>query len=268
MEEATAATRPAGYGDYEALKLAVREGVTTVTLSNPGRKNALTPRMLLELTRIWNDLAADPAVQVVILAGEGGDFCAGADLSQIGAISGGGGPPGRGPVDCILDCPKPTLARVRGAAYGLGANLALACDMVFVSLDARIADSHVRAGMVAGDGGVLLWPLLVGMHRAKEYLMTGEPVLGPAAAAMGLVNRCVPDDALDAEVDAMAQKLRALPPYAVSRTKMALNLANRHMTGAACETSHAWELHSFTTQDFQEATRAFVEKRPGVYTGR
>ncbi len=274
-------SQPPGYGDYQALRLANADGVMTVTISNPGRKNALTPQHLLELTSVWDDLAADPAVQVIILTGDGGDFCAGADISQIGAISGrqdtGGdglapprrrGPQGRGHVDCVLDCPKPTLARVRGAAFGLGANLALACDMVFVSETARLADSHVRAGMVAGDGGVLLWPLLVGMHRAKEHLMTGEPVLGPAAAAMGLVNRCVPDDALDAEVDAMAHKLRALPPYAVNHTKLALNLAMRQMAGAAYETSHAWERHSFTTEDFQEATRAFMEKRKGVYTGR
>ena len=140
--------------------------------------------------------------------------------------------------------------------------------MVFVSEEARLCDSHIKAGMVAGDGGVLLWPLLVGMHRAKEYLMTGEPIPGPAAAEMGLVNRCVPADLLDAEVEAMAGKLRALPPIAVNRTKMALNLAMRQMTGPAFETSHAWELLSMTSEDFGEATRAFVEKRQGVYTGR
>jgi enoyl-CoA hydratase len=168
----------------------------------------------------------------------------------------------------VLDCPKPTLAKVRGVAYGLGVNLALACDMVFVSEEARLCDSHIKAGMVAGDGGVLLWPLLVGMHRAKEYLMTGEPIPGPIAAEIGLVNRCVPGDLLDAEVHAMAQKLRALPPIAVNRTKMALNLAMRQMTGPAFETSHAWELLSMTSEDFGEATRAFVEKRKGVYSGR
>jgi len=269
--------QPEPYHAYHALKLSLDDGVMTVTLSNPQRKNALTPRMLDELTTIWQDLAADPAVQIIVLTGDGRDFCAGADLSQIGEITGrGSGESGdhpRGHVErphvlCVVDCPKPTLAKVRGVAYGLGVNLALACDMVFVSEDARLCDSHIKAGMVAGDGGVLLWPLLVGMHRAKEYLMTGEPIPGPLAAEMGLVNRCVPDDRLDAEVDAMAQKLLALPPIAVNRTKMALNLAMRQMTGPAFETSHAWELLSMTSEDFGEATAAFVEKRKGVYTGR
>ncbi len=264
------------YGAYRALELSLRDGVMTVTLSNPGRKNALTPRMLDELTTIWQDLAADAAVKVIVLTGAGRDFCAGADLSQIGEITGRAGESDehrRGHVErphvlCVVDCPKPTLAKVRGVAYGLGVNLALACDMVFVSQEARLCDSHIKAGMVAGDGGVLLWPLLVGMHRAKEYLMTGEPIPGPLAAEMGLVNRCVPDERLDAEVDAMAQKLLALPPIAVNRTKMALNLAMRQMTGPAFETSHAWELLSIQSDDFTEATQAFVEKRKGVYTGR
>ncbi len=268
------------YHDYEALKFSLEDGVMTLMLSNPARKNALTPRMLYELTTVWRDLAADAAVQIIVLTGDGRDFCAGADLSQIDEITGrgagrsdeGGGPP-RGHVDqphvlCVLDCPKPTLAKVRGVAYGLGVNLALACDMVFVSEEARLCDSHVKAGMVAGDGGVLLWPLLVGMHRAKEYLMTGEPIPGPIAADIGLVNRCVPAERLDAEVEAMALRLRALPPIAVNRTKMALNLAMRQMTGPAFETSHAWELLSMTSDDFGEATRAFVEKRKGVYAGR
>lgn len=265
------------YGAYQALKLSLDDGVMTVTLSNPRRKNALTPQMLDELTTIWQDLAADPAVRIIVLTGDGPNFCAGADISQIGEITGrrggGDGDHQRGHVErphvlCVVDCPKPTLAKVRGVAYGLGVNLALACDMVFVSEEARLCDSHIKAGMVAGDGGVLLWPLLVGMHRAKEYLMTGEPIPGPLAAEMGLVNRCVPGDLLDAEVDAMAQKLLALPPIAVNRTKMALNLAMRQMTGPAFETSHAWELLSMTSEDFGEATAAFVEKRKGVYTGR
>ena len=265
--------RGASHGAYQALKLSLQDGVMTVTLSNPGRKNALTPRMLDELTTVWADLAADPAVKVIMLTGEGGDFCAGADLSQMDAITGRGDDAGGGHVErphvlCLVDCPKPTLAKVRGVAYGLGVNLALACDMVFVSDKARLCDSHVKAGMVAGDGGVLIWPLLVGLHRAKEYLMTGEPIPGPLAAEMGLVNRCVPDDRLDEEVNAMARKLLALPPIAVTRTKMALNLAMKQMTGPAFETSHAWELMSMASEDFTEATRAFVEKRQGVYKGR
>jgi len=143
----------------------------------------------------------------------------------------------------------------------------MACDMVFVSENARLCDSHVTAGMVAGDGGVLLWPLAIGIHRAKEYLMTGTPIPGPVAAEIGLVNRCLPDDELDAHVQAMAEKLRDLPPLAVNYTKMALNVALKQMTQAAFETSLAYETFTMQSNDFIEATTAFMEKRKGNYTG-
>jgi enoyl-CoA hydratase len=139
--------------------------------------------------------------------------------------------------------------------------------MVFAAPGARFCDSHVKAGLVAGDGGVLLWPLLVGMHRAKEYLMTGEPVPAEKAADIGLINACVADDQLDAHVQAMAERLRDLPPHAVNYTKAALNVAMRQMTGAAFEMSLGYELYSMKMNDFREATQAFVEKRKGVYRG-
>jgi len=268
--------QPRGYHRYRALKLSGAGGVMTITISNPARKNALTPRLLRELDTIWDDVGADPDVRIIVLTGDGNDFCAGVDISQVESLhdardeeeEGRGGRPGRGGVYAVIDCQKPTLAKVRGVAYGLGANLALACDMVFVSEGARIADSHVKAGLVAGDGGVMLWPLLVGMHRAKECLMTGEPVSGRRAEEIGLVNRCLADADLDREVEAMAQRLLALPPFALNRTKIALNKAMEHMAGPAFDLSLAWEMQCFNTEDFHEATRAFLEKRKGVYTGR
>jgi enoyl-CoA hydratase len=150
----------------------------------------------------------------------------------------------------------------------MGVNLALACDMVFAAPGARFCDSHVKAGMVAGDGGVLLWPMLIGMHRAKEYLMTGEPVAAEKAAEIGLINGCIPDDHLDAHVQALAEKLRDLPPHAVNYTKAALNVAMKQMTGGAFEMSLGYELYSMGTSDFKEATTAFVEKRKGSFKGR
>jgi enoyl-CoA hydratase len=121
--------------------------------------------------------------------------------------------------------------------------------------------------MAAGDGGALLWPLAIGFHRAKEYLMTGEPIPGPVAAEIGLVNRCLPDDQLDAHVQAMAEKLRDLPPHAVNYTKAALNVGLKQMAQSAFETSLAYELYTMQTDDFTEATTAFLEKRKGVFTG-
>jgi enoyl-CoA hydratase len=268
------------YSRYTGLGLSLSDGIMTVTLSNPGRKNAITARQGDELVTIWEDLWEDPDVRVIILTGEGSDFCSGADVSRLAGKADGSLPPeqqfapvnptsrkARKHVYGILECEKPILAKVRGVAYGLGVNLALACDMVFAAPGARFCDSHVKMGLVAGDGGVLLWPLLVGMHRAKEYLMTGEPVQAEKAADIGLINGCIPDDKLDAHVQALAEKLRDLPPHAVNYTKAALNVAMRQMTGAAFEMSLGYEIYTMRTNDFREATQAMVQKRKGQFRG-
>ena len=267
------------YSSYVGLGLSKSDGVMTITISNPGRRNAITPQQSAELTRIWEDVWQDNDVSVIILTGEGADFCSGADMSQLASGAVTGAQADRTPVNRttrlakkhvygILDCEKPVIAKVRGVAYGMGVNLALACDMVFAAPGARFCDSHVKAGMVAGDGGVLLWPMLIGMHRAKEYLMTGEPVVAEKAAEIGLINGCIPDDQLDAHVQALAEKLRDLPPHAVNYTKAALNVAMKQMTGGAFEMSLGYELYSMGTSDFREATTAFVEKRKGSFKGR
>jgi enoyl-CoA hydratase len=268
------------YSRYTGLGLSKSDGIMTITLSNPGRKNAVTPVQSDELMRIWDDVWQDPEVRVIIITGEGGDFCSGADVAGLAkrAEDAATAAPAFKPVNTtsrsakkhvygILDCEKPIIAKVRGVAYGMGVNVALACDMVYAAPGARFCDSHVKAGMVAGDGGVLIWPLLVGMHRAKEFLMTGEPVFAEKAAEIGLINGCIPDDQLDAHVQAMAEKLRDLPPHAVNYTKMALNTAMRQMTGAAFEMSLGYEIYSMGMNDFKEATSAFVAKRKGEFRG-
>jgi enoyl-CoA hydratase len=268
------------YSRYSGLGLSLSDGIMTVTLSNPGRRNAISPRQGDELVTIWEDLWEDPEVRVIILTGEGDDFCSGADVSSLARKAEQAGAPearvkpvnqtsrkARKHVYGILDCEKPVIAKVRGVAYGLGVNLALACDMVFAAPGARFCDSHVKAGLVAGDGGVLLWPLLVGMHRAKEYLMTGDPVPAEKAADIGLINGCIPDNQLDAHVQALAEKLRDLPPHAVNYTKAALNVAMRQMTGAAFEMSLGYEIYTMRTNDFREATDAMIGKRKGKFRG-
>jgi enoyl-CoA hydratase len=265
------------YASFTALKLNLLDGIMTVTLSNPGKKNAITSAMSNELNRIWDELLLDPNVKVIILTGDGSDFCAGANLGALSERAATKQPDNpvhpttrnaRKHAYSILDCEKPILAKVRGVAYGLGVTLALACDIVFASEEARFCDSHVKAGMVAGDGGVLLWPPAVGIHRAKEYLMTGDPVPARVAEQIGLINYCVPDSELDDRVLAFARKLMALPPHAVNYTKMSLNAALRNMTGSAFETSVAYEIYSMGMADFAEATKAFVEKRNGRFFGR
>jgi enoyl-CoA hydratase len=272
----TASLLGSQYEKYRSLKLSLDGGVMTITISNPGKKNACTPEMGRELSMIWDDVATDPEVKVIVLTGDGADFCAGVDMSDQKnkfADRREASPvhpttrKARQHVMNILDCEKPTIAKVRGVAYGMGVNMALACDMVFAAQGARLCDSHVKAGMAAGDGGVLLWPLAIGFHRAKQYLMTGEPLLAEQAEQIGLINQCLPDDELDGHVDAMAQRLLELPPHAVNYTKMALNAALKQMTGGAFETSIAYEVYTMGMNDFKEATEAFIERRPGRFEG-
>ena len=265
------------YSRYKALKLSLNDGIMTVMLSNPARRNAVTQRMSDELATIWEDLLVDPDVKAIIFTGEGKDFCSGADIGQLI----GDGSEGekatcyvnratryaRKHVIGILDCEKPEIAKERGEAYGMGLSMALACDMVFVSDTARLCDSHVKIGLVAGDGGVLLWPLAVGIHRAKEYLMTGEPLDGKKAEEIGLVNRCLPDDQLDQHVQSMVEKLVSLPPHAVNYTKASLNLVLKQLASTAFEASLAYEVYTMKMDDVGEATKAFAEKRKGRYTG-
>jgi enoyl-CoA hydratase len=265
------------YSRYTSLKLSMADGIMTVMLSNPGRRNAATARMSDELATIWEDLWVDPDVKAIILTGEGNDFCSGADVGQIADAETEGEKPishvnrctryARKHIMGIVDCEKPTIAKVRGVAYGMGLSMALACDMVFVSENARLCDSHVKVGLVAGDGGVLLWPLAVGIHRAKEYLMTGEPLTGKKAEEIGLINRCLPDDQLDQHVQTMAEKLVSLPPHAVNYTKAALNMVLKQLTSTAFEASLAYEIYTMKMDDVGEATKAFMEKRKGRYTG-
>ncbi|QIG80766.1 enoyl-CoA hydratase/isomerase family protein [Stakelama tenebrarum] len=269
--------RKVDYSIFEEIKLSLADRIMTVTLSNPGRRNALTPGMSVELSRLWQEIADDAEVSVVILTGEGDSFCSGADLSVLKdadddeaevtpvAIT---SRMARRHVMGILDCEKPVIAKVRGPAFGAGVNMALASDMVFAAPGAKFCDPHVKAGLVAGDGSVLLWPIAVGFHRAKEYVLTGDPIPAEEAERIGLINRVVPDEELDAHVQALAEKLRDLPPHAVNYTKMAMNVALKNMTQSGFEASLAYEVYSMQTQDHQEAMAAFAERRKGKFRGR
>ena len=262
------------YSKYRSLKLDKRGGVMTITLSNPGRRNATTPEMSEELARIWDDVWQDDEVAVIVIQGDGQDFCAGADTGRLMSREDQTSPvfaPTRKMKKHaygIIDCEKPVIAKVRGAAYGVGLTLALASDLVYASEGAKFCDPHVRLGMVTGDGGVLLWPAMGAFRRAKEALLLGEALTAQEAMDIGLINRVLPDDQLDAHVDSIVARLLEMPPHAMSYSKVSLNLALKQMTGAAFEASIGYEAYSLKTEDFKEATRAFVEKRKGKFQGK
>ena len=259
---------------YEWIKIDKdANGVATLTLDNPRRKNAVSRPMHKEIERIWDDVDRDDDIRVVVLTGEGNAFCAGTDLS-VQDEDNRTGRKGRPPTKSarrlfwnMLDAEKPVIAKVRGPAYGVGVSIALACDMVIAAEGARFCDSHVRMGIAPGDGGAALFPLLLGFHRAKEYLMLGEPIPAEKAVEIGLINYCVPDDELDAFVDGYARRLAAGAPLAISYTKMSVNLLLKQMMSGAFETSLAYDQLTLFTEDHKEGASAFLEKRDPVFKG-
>ena len=200
---------------YQTLRFARRGPVLTVTLHDPERLNAVGERMHGELADVFTDLARDADSSVIVLTGAGRAFSAGGDLERMRRVAGDPAqflpdlPIARRLILSLLDLEKPIIAKINGHAVGLGATLALFCDVSFIAEGARIGDPHVAVGLVAGDGGAVIWPQLIGFNRAKEFLMTGDLLTGRRAEAIGLVNHCVPAAELDAAVDAFCDRLAA-----------------------------------------------------------
>src|ERR1700681_2274153 len=208
------------YSDYEFLKVEVADRVATITINRPEALHAVNNVVHHELEQIWIDVRADHDVNAIILTGAGRAFCAGGDVKGMaaGTLSGSTGKKGkgrgRGPiaasngrrlVDNMLDVEQPIIGAINGDAVGLGATLALLCDITVVSEKARFADTHVKVGVVAGDGGAVIWPLLIGPARAKEFLMRGHFVNGADAFKMGMGNYAVAPEQGMAEGGARAQ---------------------------------------------------------------
>jgi enoyl-CoA hydratase len=162
----------------------------------------------------------------------------------------------------------PIVAAINGPAVGLGASLALLCDVIYMADTATIADPHVRVGIIAGDGGAAIWPLAVGPARAKQYLLTGDPVPAAEAERIGLVNRVVPGADLQDEALAFATRLADAAPLAVQYTKQAVNKLVKDALNVAFDTSTALEIVTFQSEDHREALAALREKRKPDFEGR
>ncbi len=167
----------------------------------------------------------------------------------------------------LLDLPKPLISKINGHAVGLGATLALFCDVTFMADTARIGDPHVSIGLVAGDGGAVIWPQLIGFARAKEFLMTGALLDARKAEAIGLINHCVPVAELDREVDQFCDRLANGATQAIRLTKATINLELRRIAERLLPAGLAHEAETVRTRDHAEAVAAFAEKRPPNFTG-
>lgn len=247
------------------------DGVVTVTLNRPEKKNAANDVMWDELLALFAEVAAREEDRVLVVTGAGDAFCSGADLTSVDAIARSGMARMRhiGSVALALhQLTKPTIAKVNGVAAGAGCNLALGCDLVVASSSARFSEIFSRRGLSLDFGGSWLLPRLIGLHRAKELAFFADIVSAEEAMLMGLVNRVVPPEELDALVDEWSHRLAAAPPLALSLTKAMLNNALMTSMDQALEDEARAQTVNFGTADFTEAINAFVEKRPPVFKGR
>ena len=260
--------------DFATLRLERVGQVLRVTIDHPSSPlNAVDDRLHQDLAALFAGLKRENEARAVLLTGRGRAFSAGGDFAWFPTLQ----EPGR--LEALrrdakqliwdmLDVEIPIVAAVNGHAMGLGASIALLCDVIFMADTATIGDPHVKVGIVAGDGGAAIWPLAVGPARAKEYLLTGDALTAAEAERIGLVNRVVPAAELDAAAMAFAARLAAGAPLALRYTKLAVNKLVKDALNVAFDTSTALELLTFRSEDHQEALAALREKRPPAFKGR
>ncbi|MBX6388384.1 MAG: enoyl-CoA hydratase/isomerase family protein [Frankia sp.] len=249
-------------------------GVLRATLNRPERMNAINDVMHKELCELFARIAADSTeVEVVVLTGAGRGFCAGGDFKQMAENNEAGYDDGFSQlmIDSvamarnILAIRQPVIAAVNGDAIGLGATLALFCDITYICETARIGDPHVQAGLVAADGGVVLWPMLLGPARAKEYLFTGDLLTGREAERIGLVNHALPAEEVLPAAEAMARRLANGAALAIRFNKRLVNKELEERVDRIYEMALAMEAVTFRSADHLEAVKAFAERRPPVF---
>ena len=261
------------WNDYQSIEFERRARVLVIKLNRPEQLNAIDGRLHRELARVFTDAAADPDSDVVVLTGNGRAFCAGGDLGwmqssidrpkefeQVAAEA-------KAIIYSQLDLAKPLVCRINGHATGLGATLAACCDISVAHTGVKIGDPHVKAGLVAGDGGALLWPQLIGYAKAKKYLLTGDLLTAAEAERIGLISEVVAADALDDATYGLAARLARGATKAIRWTKVTTNLALKQLVHSHFDAGVAYEMLSNLTTDHREAVAAFREKRDALFSG-
>lgn len=261
------------YENYAVLRVERREGALWLTMDHPP-VNASTPALREDLDRIFREASKDPEVRCAVLTGAGDTFSAGGDIQRMKRMLSDQADwiltmhEARTLVTDILDFDKPLIGRINGDALGLGATLALCCDITVMLDNARIGDTHVRMGLVAGDGGALLWPALIGLMQARRFLLTGDLLTGAQAAHAGLVTQSASAAEFDAAVGSWVRKFATGATHAIVGTKRALNMAVRQQAQAYMDAHLGLETMSHLREDHREAVDAFIEKRRPNFTGR
>jgi enoyl-CoA hydratase/carnithine racemase len=255
------------------LEYTVAEGVGTILLNRPHRKNAFTAAMIEDWAAALVQARDDPAVRVVVVTGAGDAFCSGADLDTTGA---------RTTLErresltrrihriplALADLDKPVIAAVNGVAVGAGMDLALMCDLRVLARSARLSEGYIRVGLIPGAGGAYFLPRLVGTAKALELMLTGEFIDAEEAGRLGIANKVVDDADLVRVSAELAARIAAQPPVAVGLIKRAVYQSARSdlRTSLDLVASHLAVVSS--TEDSAEALAAFRDRRPGRFTGR
>ncbi len=268
----------------ELIAYELSDGVARITINAPNRGNALAADMRDRLTERFDEASEDLKVRVVVLTGAGDrHFCTGADLGgpQKPGPSRPEGAPERAPGDAarlirrgwqrlvasVMDCDKPVIAAVNGTAAGGGAQLALACDLVIMADTAKFIEAFIRRGIMPDAGGAYLLPRLIGIHRAKELMFLGEDVDAALADKIGLVNRVVPADELNAVVDGYAQKFTTLPTRSIAYTKRMTNRSFETSREQSFDDEAIFQEAITLTEDCKEGLSAFAQRRDPVFRG-
>lgn len=254
--------------------LVAREaGIATLTLNRPEKLNALTEEMLTELSGAINEVGRDDGVRVVIITGAGRGFCAGADLQHPLFSMASGVERHRGmesfhriPLQ-LRSLPKPVIAAVNGVAAGAGANLALSCDIIIASEEARFGQVFVNVGIHVDTGGTYFLPRSVGVPKAMELLLTGELVDAREAERIGMINRVVPAADLLRVTRELAEKLAAGPPVALAMIKASVYRNLSADLASALEREANCQALLLNSEDNKEGIRAFLEKRKPQFKG-
>jgi len=257
---------------YDTITFALSDGIARITLNRPDRLNSFTRAMHGELAQAL-DAAAD--ARVIILTGAGRGFCAGQDLNDRAVAPGEAVDLGdtveaswNPLIRRLATMPQPVIARVNGVAAGAGANIALACDLVVAAKSAKFIQSFSALGLIPDSGGSWHLPRLVGQARALGLALTGEPLPAEKAADWGLIWKCVDDDALDAEVGALARKLASLPPLGLAAIKSLLRTTGERTLDQELDLQRDEMRRLGFTADYREGVAAFLEKRQPTFTGR
>ncbi len=253
----------------EFLRVERRPPRATIWIDRQPKMNTMTVAMRQELPGIFQALDADEGLRVIVVRGAGGRaFSAGGDVAEFLTLAPADLEQWGDTLTSAERCRKPVIAAIDGYTMGAGLELALACDFRIATRRSEFAFPEVRLGMIPGSGGTQRALRLIGMTRAKLFMMTGQRIPAERAEAWGLITRCVGDDELDAAVDALAGELAERAPLALRTLKLVLNRG----ADAALETALELERKAYawlrSTHDYEEGVRSFLEKRPPKYLGR